>query len=229
MTMLTCGHIYCLDCFKTIQNMGRSGGKCQQCQTSLNNLKIFNIVKKTMKQTVYRDLINRFGTKITLLLKLFKEEEVYNKKTIVYCSWDKCLSFLETVFNEFGISTVYPNNTNLYDEINRFENDESCKVLLLSSEFNASGLNIISAKNIVLLNPIDGSYSYRKQITNQIIGRVHRIGQTSDVLFSEIIIKDSVESKLDTENKIIDLYHETTMTKELLLSMEKNEIMIDGV
>lgn len=229
MTMLTCGHIYCLDCFKTIQHVGRSGGKCQQCQVSLNNLKIFNIVKKNMKRTEFRDLINKYGTKITLLLKLFAEEEVYKRKTIIYCSWDKCLSFLNTVMSEFGHTTVYPNRTNLYNEINRFENDESCKVLLLSSDFNASGLNIVSAKNIILLNPIDGNYSYRKQITNQIIGRVHRIGQTSDVLFSEIIIKDTVESKLDTENKIIDVYNETTMTKELLLPMEKNEIMIDGI
>ncbi len=228
-TVLSCGHIYCMDCFKTIQYYGRGvAGKCQQCQTSLNNVKIINISNKKdnlyFSNNEFIKLINKYGTKLALIINLIlNKNDIFDKKTIIYSSWNNCLNFMNKIFNENNIKTILPNENNLTEEIIKFEKDNNSKVLLLSSECNASGLNITSAKNVILLNPIKGTYSYRKQITNQIIGRIHRIGQHSDVNFIEIIIKDTIENNIDSENKIADALLEANLNKEMILNMTKNE------
>ena len=132
------------------------------------------------------------------------------------------MDFMNKVFNESNIKSLYPNINNLYEAIEQFENSDY-KILLLSSDCNASGLNIISAKNIILLNPISGDYNYRKQITNQMIGRLHRIGQKSDINVIDLIIKDTVENQIDRENIIADNILEKTLDSRLLLPTTKIE------
>jgi SNF2 family DNA or RNA helicase len=203
-TLLSCGHIYCFECFDCLRRHINSSNRCQICMTSLNNLKIFNIMKN-QQYIKYRELINKYGSKISLLISLFAAGKIEGK-TIIYSSWGRCLEFLFESLNNNDISTLFPfSENNTYDDIYKFESDDKYKVLLLSSECNASGLNITSAKNIILINPLKGNYIYRKQITNQLIGRVHRIGQISkNINFIEIIIKNTIENKIDSENKIVD-------------------------
>ncbi len=224
-TVLSCGHMYCLECFQSIKyhNKGMIG-KCQQCQTSLSNVKIINIKNNSKKNnTTYELLINKYGTKIAFIIdNILKNNSIFDNKIVIYSSWDKCLGFMNKVLNENDIKTLYPSNDNLYESIKQFENDDY-KVLLLSSECNASGLNITKARNIILLNPLSGNYNYRKQITNQMIGRLHRIGQKSDINVIDIIIKNTIENLIDKENKIADNILEKTLDDRLLLKTTQIE------
>lgn len=224
-TVLSCGHMYCLECFQSIQYHNKGIiGKCQQCQTSLSNVKIINIKNNSKKNnTTYDILINKYGTKIAFIIdNIFKNNSVFDNKIVIYSSWNKCLGFMNKVLNENDIKTLYPSNDNLYESIRQFEND-NYRVLLLSSECNASGLNITKARTIILLNPISGNYNYRKQITNQMIGRLHRIGQKSDINVIDIIIKDTIENLIDKENKIADNILEKTLDERLLLKTTQIE------
>ena len=108
------------------------------------------------------------------------------------------------ILNENYIKANNPSPTvSIMETVKDFE--LKTQVLVLSSEFNASGLNIQFAKSIILLQPIRGEYARVRQIENQIIGRLHRIGQTKEVNLIRLIIKDSVESEILRQNKIIDL------------------------
>ena len=81
------------------------------------------------------------------------------------------------------------------------------RVLVLSSAFNASGLNIQFATTIIILQPIHGDYARQKQIETQIVGRLHRIGQTKEITLIRLIVKDSIESNIYKENKLLDLIY----------------------
>lgn len=195
--ILSCGHIYCALCYNSIQNTY----KCPTCMTNLKNLYIVNT---KLKENVTKN-INTCGTKISLIMDLIKTKKITGK-IIIYSSWNRCLRYIHDVFNKNEIYTLYPyTNDNLYSHIEKFKNDVKWQVLLLSSDCNASGLNIQYAENVILINPIEGNYIYRKQIVNQIIGRMHRIGQmSSNVNFIEIITKNTIEFDIDKENKIND-------------------------
>jgi hypothetical protein len=75
---------------------------------------------------------------------------------------------------------------------------------VLSSDFNASGVDIQFATAIIILQPIRGEYSRIRQIEHQIIGRLSRIGQKNKITLIRLIISNSIETDIIRNNKIID-------------------------
>jgi SNF2 family DNA or RNA helicase len=75
-------------------------------------------------------------------------------------------------------------------------------VILLSLEKSASGLNLIEANHVVLLDPMDGTVEEARATEVQALGRAHRQGQYLKVTLVRFIIQDSVEEELYLRNKM---------------------------
>jgi hypothetical protein len=75
---------------------------------------------------------------------------------------------------------------------------------MLSSESAASGTNLTKAEMVILLDPVYGTYEYRRNTEWQAIGRAYRTGQTKQVQVVRFIVKDTVEEKIYNLNKKAD-------------------------
>ena len=200
-TLLQCGHAFCTQCLKAMLN--QTSDKCPQCKFSLKNTTFYAPRIKQIFNTNFAEMIKKYGTKIAHLINICKNI-IPQDKTIVYCDSPSLIDNLVEILNENDIKAITPNpSTSIMKTVKDFELEH--QVLVLSSEFNASGLNIQFAKTIIVLQPISGDYARVRQTENQIIGRLHRIGQTKEVNLIRLIIKDSVESEILRQNKIIDL------------------------
>ena len=199
-TLLQCGHAYCTICLKAM--LAHTSDKCPQCKFSLKNTTFYTPRIKHVENKNFAELIKKYGTKIAHLINICKNL-IPTDKTIIYCDSPSLIDNLVTILNENDITAIAPSPTvSIMDTIKRFKLDK--QTLVLSSEFNASGLNIQFAKTIILLQPIRGEYARVRQTENQIIGRIHRIGQTKEVNLIRLIIKNSIESEILRQNKIID-------------------------
>jgi SNF2 family DNA or RNA helicase len=200
-TLLQCGHSFCTPCLRAI--LAHSSDKCPQCMFSLKNTTFYTPRLKQIVNKDFAEMVKKYGTKIAHLINICRNI-IPEDKTIVYCDSPSLINNLVEILNENYIKANTPSPTvSIMETVKDFE--LKTQVLVLSSEFNASGLNIQFAKSIILLQPIRGEYSRVRQIENQIIGRLHRIGQTKEVNLIRLIIKDSVESEILRQNKIIDL------------------------
>lgn len=74
-----------------------------------------------------------------------------------------------------------------------FQNDPPTTVFLLSMRAGAVGINLTSANRIFLLSP-----GFNPALEQQAIGRVWRLGQTRPVKIYRLIMKDSVEERMQT-------------------------------
>lgn len=94
-------------------------------------------------------------------------------------------------------------------------------MILLSLEKSASGLNLIEANHVVLLDPMDGTVEEARATEVQALGRAHRQGQDQKVTLVRFIIQDSVEEELYLRNK-------TTArgTTQFTISIKGNNITI---
>ncbi len=211
-TILQCGHMYCTECINTIMNTNVKN--CPTCKLHLKNTVIYTI-DNTNKKSPVIDLVNLYGTKIANLINICNK---LKDKTVLFSYTPTLLTNIQKILNLNNIKSILIDKTNI-DEIKNFKKNDA-KVLILSSDFNASGLNIICAKNIIILEPLQKDYMYRKQIENQIIGRLHRIGQDKEINFIRLIIKDSIEHDIDKENKINNALYSN---KEFDLDLEKVE------
>jgi SWI/SNF-related matrix-associated actin-dependent regulator of chromatin subfamily A3 len=181
----------------------QTSDKCPQCKFSLKDTIFYTPRIKQIVNADFAEMVKKYGTKIAHLINICKVI-IPTDKTIVYCDSPSLIDNLVFILNENNIKSVTPNpGISIMDTVKDFELNN--QILVLSSEFNASGLNIQFAKSIILLQPIRGDYARIRQTENQIIGRLHRIGQNKEVNLIRLIIKDSVESDILRQNKIIDV------------------------
>jgi SNF2 family DNA or RNA helicase len=70
------------------------------------------------------------------------------------------------------------------------------KVIILSSLNQPSGIDLSFVSNIIILEPPNGEFSFRRDMERQIIGRILRINQTKPVTVTRLVIEDSIEMQL---------------------------------
>lgn len=75
--------------------------------------------------------------------------------------------------------------------VKRFQEDESCKLFLISLKAGGLGLNLTAAEYVFLLDPW-----WNPAVEAQAIDRAHRIGQTRQVFAYRLIARDTVEEKV---------------------------------
>lgn len=200
-----CGHMFCYQCIKVIIAQKH---ECPYCRKSVKENELYmisyeikkNIADITKELKDKTALINEVGTKLANLIYFLKKE---NKHTIIFSQWDDLLHKVGDVLSTHGIKNTFCRG-HVYQRdkaIRTFNTEEDVKVIMLSSESAASGTNLTKASQVILLDPVYGTYEYRRNTEGQAIGRAHRMGQTKEVDIVRFIIKDTIEEELFNSNR----------------------------
>lgn len=194
-----CGHIFCYSCL----NMCLKNKKqCPNCRTVLQEkndvFKISYQVKKD-KDVNKSKLIDKVGTKLANMIYFLKNNDHH---TIIFSQWHNLLNIVGEILNSYNIKNLFcQGNVFQKDKIIReFNDNDNIKVIMLSSNTSVAGANLTKAKQIIILEPIVGSYEYRKSAEWQAIGRAHRMGQKNIINIVRFIIKDTIEEEVYLEN-----------------------------
>ena len=75
--------------------------------------------------------------------------------------------------------------------VERFQNDPSCHVMLMTLKTGGVGLNLTVADTVFIFEPW-----WNKAAEEQAINRLHRIGQKQKVMSYSIITRDTIEEKI---------------------------------
>ena len=75
--------------------------------------------------------------------------------------------------------------------IERFQNDDNCRVFLISLKAGGVGLNLTAADYVYIVDPW-----WNPAVEQQAIDRTHRIGQTKNIFAYRMICNDTVEDKI---------------------------------
>jgi SNF2 family DNA or RNA helicase len=75
--------------------------------------------------------------------------------------------------------------------VERFQNDPSCKVFLMTLKTGGTGLNLTAADMVFIFDPW-----WNKAAENQAIDRSHRIGQSRKVMAYKMITQGTIEEKI---------------------------------
>ena len=197
-----CGHMYHYDC---LLDAVRENGTCPQCRKPIGARTVY-MLKYSIKvnaieneETLLKVLIQQNGTKmghvIILLTKLLKETD---DRVIIFSQWDNLLKLVELTLTENNIATLSCRG-NVWAKnraIKLFNEGDKYRIILLSSEYSASGTNLTKASVIIFLDPVYGSIKYKNVVENQAIGRSHRLGQTKPIKIYRFLIEDSVEEEI---------------------------------
>jgi superfamily II DNA or RNA helicase len=122
-------------------------------------------------------------------------ENISNHKALIFSQFLGMLSLIKAKMKELGIDYEYfDGSTSSPDRekaINRFQNDENCRVFLISLKAGGVGLNLTAADYVYIVDPW-----WNPAVEQQAIDRTHRIGQTKNIFAYRMICTDTVEDKI---------------------------------
>ncbi|TKY87405.1 hypothetical protein EX895_004082 [Sporisorium graminicola] len=136
----------------------------------------------------------RFGSKIDHVTKHVQHIiERTGEKSLIFSSFGRGLDVVAQSLTANGIRHVRITGAGkLGSEAAKcFSSDPSVHVMLLHSEAQSSGLNLLAASHIHILEPL-----LNTSLELQAIGRVHRIGQTKETNIWCYYVKDTVEERI---------------------------------
>jgi SNF2 family DNA or RNA helicase len=181
----TCGHYYCKNCIDMM--------------ISNNMINQYYETKKVISCPMCRQntsdddiLIVKDKCEITLSAKCHKIIDIINNSTdrfIIFTQFTKLIDNLMIIFDRNHINSI---KFSTYENIS---NKNDVKVLILSSEENAAGIELVEFNNVIIFEPFEDSV-YCKEIEKQLIGRVHRINQTKSVNVYRLIMLNTIEEEI---------------------------------
>ncbi|MBL6449743.1 DEAD/DEAH box helicase [Fulvivirga sp. 29W222] len=133
-------------------------------------------------------------------------------KILIFSQFVKHLSILAEHLKEKHIDFAYLDGStkDRQAQVERFQNDSSLKVFLISLKAGGLGLNLTKADYVFILDPW-----WNPAIEAQAVDRAHRIGQENKVFTYKFISKNTVEEKILALQK-----HKRKLASELITTEE---------
>jgi superfamily II DNA or RNA helicase len=133
------------------------------------------------------------SAKLDLLIPRLVETLEEGHKALVFSQFTSFLSLLKARLDTQRIAYEYLDGQtrDRQERIERFQNDPSCPLFLISLKAGGVGLNLTAADYVFILDPW-----WNPAAEAQAVDRTHRIGQTRHVFAYRLIAKDTVEERV---------------------------------
>jgi SNF2 family DNA or RNA helicase len=122
-------------------------------------------------------------------------ENISNHKALVFSQFLGMLALIRQKLKDLEVDYEYfDGSTSAIDRekaIQRFQNDDNCRVFLISLKAGGVGLNLTAADYVYIVDPW-----WNPAVEQQAIDRTHRIGQTKNIFAYRMICKDTIEDKI---------------------------------
>lgn len=171
---IVCRHYFCRGCFEHCHALRPN--QCPMCRTQAEPGEI-NFIGNKDQQFM--------STKNSEILKIINST---GERYIIFTQFDKLIKSINNLLICNGINTLTYSDFATASQ----EAKDATQVIILSSNVNASGIDLSFIHNVIIMEPFE-NYIYGKEIEKQLIGRVHRINQTHKVNIYRLIIKDTIE------------------------------------
>lgn len=172
-----CRHYFCRGCFERCHALRPN--QCPMCRSTAEVGEI-NFIGNKEKQFI--------STKNSEILKIIKTT---TERFIIFTQFNKLIKSINNLLIFNGINALTYSEFASASQTTK----DSTQVIILSSNVNASGIDLSFIHNVIIMEPFE-NYIYGKEIEKQLIGRVHRINQTHKVNVYRLIIKGTIEEEI---------------------------------
>ncbi|HET9055600.1 MAG TPA: SNF2-related protein [Chitinophagaceae bacterium] len=122
-------------------------------------------------------------------------ENIGNHKALIFSQFLGMLALIKEKLKEQNVLFEYFDGSTATLErqraIDNFQNNEECRVFLISLKAGGVGLNLTAADYVYIVDPW-----WNPAVEQQAIDRTHRIGQTKNIFAYRMICKDTIEDKI---------------------------------
>lgn len=134
-----------------------------------------------------------------------------NHKVLIFANYLSSIDSICRELDERGIKylSMTGDTKDRHSLVDKFQNDSSYKVFVMTLKTGGVGLNLTAADTIFIYDPW-----WNKTVENQAIDRAYRLGQDNTVFAYKMILKDTIEEKILTLQKAKSLLIENLISDE---------------
>ncbi|SCU90684.1 LAME_0E09626g1_1 [Lachancea meyersii CBS 8951] len=147
-----------------------------------------------------------FAVKLVLYLQICHREEVVRDpdarppQIIIYSQYSDFLDILSTVLAQHAIKHLNTSGSTKFSKsIEKFKKNADNTCLLLDVKKQATGLTLVNATHVFLMEPI-----INDSAEIQAINRTHRIGQTRETFVWNFLVRSTVEENIVKYKAILE-------------------------
>ncbi len=167
--------------------------------------------------------------KLDFLIPHLQELIAEGHKALVFSQFTSMLSIVREHLDRQNITYEYLDGKtrDRRTRVTRFQEDDECRIFLISLKAGGLGLNLTAADYVFLLDPW-----WNPAVEAQAIDRAHRVGQNRTVFAYRLICRDTVEEKIaelqKQKRELADAILEGDDTSSILrdLSAEDLELLL---
>jgi superfamily II DNA or RNA helicase len=149
------------------------------------------------------------SAKLDNLVPMLAEIHETGHKALVFSQFTQFLGIVREHLDARGVDYEYLDGRTKkrQEKVDRFQQDPTCSVFLISLKAGGFGLNLTAADYVFLLDPW-----WNPAAEAQAVDRAHRIGQTKKVAVYRLVARDTVEEK------VLDLQRDKRALADALLA-----------
>jgi superfamily II DNA or RNA helicase len=142
---------------------------------------------------VDRKLLKDPSAKLDVLMEQLRAVIEEGHKALVFSQFTSLLAIVRASLANDGIEYEYLDGKTVDRQarVERFQQDASCPLFLISLKAGGVGLNLTAADYVFILDPW-----WNPAVEAQAVDRTHRIGQERQVFAYRLIARDTVEEKV---------------------------------
>lgn len=179
-----CLHCMCQECYSTLKKH-LIHIECPICRKQINDHEL----------VMHPRYLIKYKSKLEEILEEIKKIP-NNEKIIIFTQYHNLILKLAKMFDQIDFKYIVlkgvPKKINI--RLQKFKNNTEIRVILMSIEQAASGVNLQEANHVFFAHPIFGlSQEKTLELYRQCIGRAHRIGQEKKVFCKIFITSHTIE------------------------------------
>jgi len=191
-----CGHAFCTNCLTSWLSINNICPMCRHMPLRIKDVVVFS--DKTEDQ-MKKERTFVYSTKLDFLLSQLRQIlSSANDKVIIFTHYPETSNKLFSILKNENIhaAKIVGNTSCKNANMNKFKNSEltkdsnNCRVMLLNTITQNSGMDLIQANHIIFLD----TYELTRNDLIQAIGRCRRLGQTKTINVQFICVQQEYES-----------------------------------
>lgn len=133
------------------------------------------------------------SAKLDRMEDLVEEAVSNNQKVILFSNWTQMTDIIQTRLNKYNpaIITGATNDSNRQAMVTKFQNDNSCKIIIGTIGAMGTGLTLTAGSVVIFLDE-----PWNRALFDQAVDRAHRIGAKSNVTIYSIMCKDTIDERI---------------------------------
>lgn len=154
----------------------------------------YSTMNSESKQHIAQQVLRRsYSSKVDAIIQHLMSMP-HRAKSVIYSTWPDVLQVFDSALKENNIaaaqlgSRLSRSRLSAAGTLSQFMTDPACAVLLMSGKSQAAGLTLIHVTNLFLVEPV-----LSPAIEQQVVSRIHRIGQTRPTSVYQFAVSDTLE------------------------------------